>query len=129
MCLRSDPGIRWDSADGRAQGPAALCAAGVLCLGADRRTRGDPLPDPDLHVAGVGLEHDGAAGDLADADVAVGGLRDDARLRDVDPDTPPVVVCWNAILKMYSPSAGNVWTTEIPPRVPYGAPSTMSHCE
>ena len=33
----------------------------------------------------------------------------------------------NPMEKAYSPSAGKVWSTLIPPRVPKGAPSTASH--
>ena len=33
----------------------------------------------------------------------------------------------NTSEKVYSPSAGNVCSTTIPPRVPNGAPSTWSH--
>ena len=38
----------------------------------------------------------------------------------------PVVVCSGSKRKTYRPSAGKLWTTETPPRVPNGAPSTRS---
>src|SRR5215510_603087 len=40
------------------------------------------------------------------------------------PINPPFVAAWNLTAKTYSPSAGKLWTTETPPRVPIGAPST-----
>ena len=46
-----------------------------------------------------------------------------------DPRTAriPVVVCSRASLNVYSPSAGKLCITEIPPRVPNGAPGIRSH--
>ena len=58
----------------------------MLCTlpprGADVEPGGGALADADLEVADRGLEHDRAADDLAEPDVAVGGLGDDAGLRD-----------------------------------------------
>ena len=34
-----------------------------------------------------------------------------------------------SILNTYSPSAGKTWMTEIPPRVPKGAPSARTACD
>ena len=47
--------------------------------GVDVEPGGGALADADLEVAERGLEHDRAAHDLAEPDVAVGGLGDDAR--------------------------------------------------
>ena len=38
------------------------------------------------------------------------------------PMSPPLVAACIFTVKTYSPSAGKLWMTEIPPRVPYGAP-------
>ncbi len=42
----------------------------------------------------------------------------------VPPNSTPQALPWRSIRKTYSPSAGNVCSTEMPPRVPSGAPST-----
>ena len=47
-------------------------------VGRDVEPGGGALADADLDVAGRGLEHDRAADDLAEPDVAVGGLGGDA---------------------------------------------------
>ena len=62
----------------------------MLWTRADLRAHVEPgggaLADADLEVAEPGLEDDRAAHDLADPDVAVRGLGDDAGLREVDGD-------------------------------------------
>ena len=45
------------------------------------------------------------------------------------PTSVPVVSWWNETRKTYSPSAGKLCSTLMPPRVPYGAPSTRWVCE
>src|SRR5262249_12435991 len=40
------------------------------------------------------------------------------------PINPPLVAAWNFTVKTYSPSAGKLCTTDTPPRVPIGPPST-----
>ena len=47
----------------------------------------------------------------------------------VPPETPPRGRMLEPNPEDYSPSAGKLCTTEIPPRVPYGAPSARSHWE
>ena len=47
---------------------------------------GDPVADPDLDLAEGGLGEDGAMRDLAEADVAVGGLRGNRLARPIDRD-------------------------------------------
>ena len=45
------------------------------------------------------------------------------------PNKSPVGPMCNMILKWYSPSAGNTCSTDSPPRVPSGAPSTWRICD
>ena len=47
----------------------------------------------------------------------------------VDDLLAPVGIECSIIRKVYSPSAGKLCTTEMPPRVPNGAPSTCESCE
>ena len=46
-----------------------------------------------------------------------------------EPNSWPVGIACNVIVNTYSPSAGNVCVTDVPPRVPAGAPSTGSTCD
>jgi hypothetical protein len=54
--------------------------------GADVEPRGGALADADLEVPERGFEHHRAARDVAQPDVPVGGLGDDAGVREVDRD-------------------------------------------
>ena len=49
--------------------------------------------------------------------------------RTVLPYSWPVGIECSIIRKVYSPSAGKLCTTEMPPRVPNGAPSTCASCD
>jgi hypothetical protein len=44
------------------------------------------------------------------------------------PYSCPVGIECSIMRNVYSPSAGKLWTTEMPPRVPKGAPSTCASC-
>ena len=72
----------------RTRGSSAASSAlwTLPARGADVEPRGGALADADLEVADRGLEHDRAAHDLAQPDVAVGGLGADAGVRQVDGD-------------------------------------------
>ena len=45
------------------------------------------------------------------------------------PNIWPVGVECSITRNAYMPSAGKLWTTEMPPRVPIGAPSTRCNCD
>jgi hypothetical protein len=45
------------------------------------------------------------------------------------PNSSPTGVPWSMMRNVYSPSAGKVCTTEMPPRVPHGVPSMWCICD